>query len=312
MPGLFDADTGVIRLFPNLPGPWPGFPLRDRLEAGFGRPVAIINDARAHTLAESRMGAGRGASTMALVTLGTGIGGGLIIDGKLHLGTGTAGEIGHQTVLLDGPLCGCGNRGCAEALAQARALTDAGGRATVEEVFAGAVDGDERCVAAVGQAARYLGVAVANVVNVLAPDRVVVGGGIAGAGEGILEPLRAIRPRACRGCCRRTGPRSCWRSWARWPAASGPRWPGRRPRRPPSRPLGLGARGGLARAELVEHLGGLRRPAAVRADIHDLDQRVERPDPAGRLDLDVRARRWRASGSGPRASRRSARTRSTS
>ena len=137
------------------------------------------------------MGAGRGASTMALVTLGTGIGGGLIVDGKLHLGTGTAGEIGHQTVLIDGPMCGCGNRGCAEALAQAKALTDAGGRATVEEVFAGAVDGDERCVAAVDQAARYLGVAVANVVNVLAPDRVVVGGGIAGAGEGILEPLRA-------------------------------------------------------------------------------------------------------------------------
>ena len=191
VPGLFDAETGVIRLFPNLPGPWPGFPLRERLEAGFGRPVAIINDARAHTLAESRMGAGRGAATMALVTLGTGIGGGLIIDGKLHLGTGTAGEIGHQTVLLDGPLCGCGNRGCAEALAQAKALTDAAGRATVEAVFAGAVDGDERCVAAVDQAARYLGVAVANVVNVLAPDRVVVGGGIAGAGEGILEPLRA-------------------------------------------------------------------------------------------------------------------------
>ena len=196
VPGLFDADTGVIRLFPNLPGPWPGFPLRDRLEAGFGRPVAIINDARAHTLAESRMGAGRGAPTMALVTLGTGIGGGLIIDGKLHLGTGTAGEIGHQTVLLDGPLCGCGNRGCAEALAQARALTEPAGARPSRTVFAGAVDGDERCVAAVDQAARYLGVAVANVVNVLAPDRVVVGGGIAGAGEGILEPLRRGRPRA--------------------------------------------------------------------------------------------------------------------
>ena len=89
VPGLFERETGVIRLFPNFPGPWTGYPFKDRLEAGLGRPVVFINDARAHTLAESRMGAGRGARTMALVTLGTGIGGGLIIDGKLHLGTGT-------------------------------------------------------------------------------------------------------------------------------------------------------------------------------------------------------------------------------
>ena len=135
---------------------------------------------------------------MALLTLGTGIGGGLIIDGKLHLGTGTAGEIGHQTVLEDGPMCGCGNRGCAEALAQAKALTTAAGKATVEDVFAGAVAGDERCIAAVDQAVRYLGIAIANVVNVLAPDRVVVGGGIAaGSGDLILGPLRyKVRERA--------------------------------------------------------------------------------------------------------------------
>lgn len=191
VPGLFERDTGVIRLFPNFPGPWTGYSLRDRLEAGLGRPVVFINDARAHTLAESRMGAGRHARTMALVTLGTGVGGGLIIGGKLHLGTGTAGEIGHQTVLEGGPLCGCGNRGCAEPLAQAKALTQFAGKATVEEVFAGAVAGEERCLGAVAQAARYLGIAIANVVNVLAPDRVVVGGGIAVVGDLILEPLRA-------------------------------------------------------------------------------------------------------------------------
>ncbi len=128
---------------------------------------------------------------MALVTLGTGIGGGLIIDGKLHLGTGTGGEIGHQTVLEDGPMCGCGNRGCAEALAQAKAITTAAGKASVEEVFAGAAAGDERCVAAVEQATDALGIAVANVVNVLAPDRVVVGGGMSAAGDIIMVPLRA-------------------------------------------------------------------------------------------------------------------------
>jgi glucokinase len=191
VPGLFERETGVIRLFPNFPGPWTGYPLRARLEAGLGRPVALINDARAHTLAESRMGAGRGARTMALVTLGTGIGGGLIVDGKLHLGTGTGGEIGHQTVLENGPQCGCGNRGCAEALAQAKAITTAAGKTSVKAVFAGAAAGDERCVAAVDQAIRALGIAIANVVNVLAPDRVVVGGGMAAAGDVIMKPLRA-------------------------------------------------------------------------------------------------------------------------
>jgi glucokinase len=191
VPGLFDRDTGVIRLFPNFPGPWTGYPLKARLEEGLGRPVVFINDARAHTLAESRMGAGRGARTMALVTLGTGIGGGLIVDGRLHLGTGTGGEIGHQTVLEDGPMCGCGNRGCAEALAQAKAITTAAGKATVTEVFAGAAAGDERCRAALDQAIGALGIAIANVVNVLAPDRVVVGGGMAAAGDVILVPLRA-------------------------------------------------------------------------------------------------------------------------
>ncbi len=191
VPGLFERETGVIRLFPNFPGPWTGYPLKARLEAGLDRPVVFINDARAHTLAESRMGAGRGARTMALVTLGTGIGGGLIVDGKLHLGTGTGGEIGHQTVLENGPMCGCGNRGCAEALAQAKAITTAAGKSSVKAVFAGAAAGDERCVAAVDQAIRALGIAIANVVNVLAPDRVVVGGGMAAAGDVIMVPLRA-------------------------------------------------------------------------------------------------------------------------
>lgn len=191
VPGLFDRDAGTIRMFPNFPGPWVGYPLRDRLAAGLGQPVTFINDARAHTLAEARMGAGRGAPTIAMLTLGTGIGGGLIIDGKLHLGaTGTAGEIGHQTVKEDGPVCGCGNRGCAEAFAQAGAMTRAAGVATVEEVFAGAAQGNARCQAAIDQAIKYLGIAIANVVTVLVPDRVVIGGGIAEAGDVILLPLR--------------------------------------------------------------------------------------------------------------------------
>ena len=113
IPGLFDPTDGRVLLFPNLPGPWSGYPLRAMLEKELGRPVHMINDARAFTLAEGTVGAGAGCSTLVCVTLGTGIGGGVMIDGRLHLGAfGVAGEIAHQTVLPDGPLCGCGNRGC--------------------------------------------------------------------------------------------------------------------------------------------------------------------------------------------------------
>jgi glucokinase len=191
VPGLFDRATGRIGLFPNFPGPWRDYPLRDRLSEGLGMPVAFINDARAHTLAEARMGAGRGASTIAMLTLGTGIGGGLVIDGKLHLGaTGTAGEIGHQTVHDGGRLCGCGNRGCAEPYAQAGALMETAGRTSVEAVFEGAAAGDERCQAAIDEAVDALGIAIGNIVTVLVPDRVVIGGGISEAGERIITPLR--------------------------------------------------------------------------------------------------------------------------
>jgi glucokinase len=192
VPGLFDRATGQITLFPNFPGPWPDFPLRDRLSDGLAMPVVFINDARAHTLAEARMGAGRGAATIAMLTLGTGIGGGLIIDGKLHLGaTGTAGEIGHQTVHDGGRQCGCGNRGCPEPYAQAGALMEAAGQSSVEAVFAGAEAGDARCQAAIDTAVDALGIAIGNIVTVLVPDRVVIGGGISEAGDQLMVPLRA-------------------------------------------------------------------------------------------------------------------------
>ncbi len=191
IPGLFDHATGRVTLFPNLPGPWAGYPLRDKVADGIGMTVSTINDARAHTLAEARMGAGRGALTMAMLTLGTGIGGGIMIEGRLHLGTrGTAGEIGHQTVHEGGRLCGCGNRGCAEPYAQAGALMRTAGRDSVEAVFAGAAAGDAACQAAIDEAVTALGIAIGNIVTVLAPDRIVIGGGISEAGEAIMAPLR--------------------------------------------------------------------------------------------------------------------------
>ena len=191
VPGLFDAATGAIELFPNLPGPWRGFPLRGRLSDGLGIPVAIVNDARAFTLAEGRVGAGRGCRTVAGVTLGTGVGGGVMIDGRLHLGrNGKAGEIGHQIVEPDGPPCGCGNRGCVEPLTQAATLARLAGQPTAEAVYEAAADGDERAREAIRAVARYLGIALANVLVVLGPDRIVIGGGIVAAGDLVLEPIR--------------------------------------------------------------------------------------------------------------------------
>jgi glucokinase len=189
-PGLFDAE-GVVEIFTNLPGQWRGVRLLDRLQAGLDMPVSLINDARAFTLAEGRMGAGRGSSIVVAMTLGTGIGGGIMIDGRLFTGaTGTAGEIAHQTVLPDGPVCGCGNRGCAEALARSDVLASLAGRATVAEVFVGLAEGDPACTEAVISASRYVGIAIANVITFLNPDRVVIGGGIAEAGDAILGPIR--------------------------------------------------------------------------------------------------------------------------
>ena len=192
VPGHYDGDTGRVLLFPNLPGDWRGFPLRARIENALGLPTRMINDARAFTLAEGTLGAGRGYSTIACVTLGTGVGGGLFINGRLHRGAfGVAGELGHQTVLPDGPLCGCGNRGCVEALVRADVLASNAGRPTASAVFEGARGGDDRCIAAVSQMADFLGIGLGNVVTLFGPDRIVVGGGIAEAGDLVLEPIAA-------------------------------------------------------------------------------------------------------------------------
>ena len=191
-PGLFEPETGVVVIFTNLPGQWVGVPLLDILRDGLELPVTLINDARAFTLAEGTLGAGRGARVMAGLTLGTGIGGGLLIDGELfHGATGSAGEISHQTVDPDGDMCGCGNRGCAEAAARADTLTKSAGRETVADVYVGYAEGDPACVAAVDKAAASLGRALANVVTVFGPEAIVIGGGPAmHGGEAVVDPIR--------------------------------------------------------------------------------------------------------------------------
>jgi glucokinase len=192
VPGLFDEDSGRIVFLPNLPAAWNGRELGRPLVGRLGVTTVLINDARAFTLAESRMGAAAGCSTVVCLTLGTGVGGGVVVDGRLRYGPhGRAGEVGHQVIDPNGPRCGCGNRGCVEAFAAGAALSRLGGRDSPQAVFRAAEAGDELAAAAVQAVAWRLAAGIANLVTVLWPERVVVGGGIAAAGERLLGPLRA-------------------------------------------------------------------------------------------------------------------------
>ena len=190
VPGLHDPATGRTRFLPNIPGDWAGVPVVDPVRAAVGVPTVLINDARAFALAELRLGAGRGARSLVGITLGTGVGGGVVIDGQLHFGhDGTAGEIGHQTIISDGPLCGCGNYGCLEALCRASAISAACGCASVEEAVVRAREGDGQARAGLALVGRYLGIGISNAVVLLTPDVVVIGGGAAGAGDLLLDPI---------------------------------------------------------------------------------------------------------------------------
>ena len=192
VPGRYDAAAGTVRFTPNIHVDWSGVPITQPIEAALGVPAHLVNDARAFTLAELRLGAGRGARCMVGITLGTGVGGGIVVDGRLHPGLdGAAGEIGHQTVDPDGPLCGCGNRGCVESYARADAISAACGTATPEEAVEAARAGEPRAAAGLADAGHYLGIAVANLVTLLTPDTVVFGGGVAKAGELLFAPIRA-------------------------------------------------------------------------------------------------------------------------
>jgi glucokinase len=191
IPGLYDPATGSTRFLVNVPGPWAGHPVAGPVSEATGVPAFLINDARAFGLAELRLGAGRGASSMVGLTLGTGVGGVLAVDGRVHQGhDGTAGEIGHQTIDPDGPWCGCGNRGCVEAYARADQIAAACGTETVEEAVQLARGGDERATRGLRDVGRYLGIGIANMVTVVSPDRIVLGGGVAAAGDLLFDPIR--------------------------------------------------------------------------------------------------------------------------
>ena len=187
LPGVFDAEAGTA-LVANLPGDWSAVDVPAELARALGREVVVLNDGHAFGLAEWRLGAGRGARDVLCVVCGTGIGGALVLDGRLHRGVGgRAGEIGHTSIAPDGPGCSCGNRGCLELYAGAHAIARAAGRETFEDAAAAARDGDERAVAAISDAGTAVGFALANAVALLMPERVVIGGGtVAAAGELLL------------------------------------------------------------------------------------------------------------------------------
>jgi len=192
IPGLYDPVAGVTRLLVNVPGPWDGYAVARPASAALGMPVALINDARAFGLAELRLGAGRGASSMVGLTLGTGVGGVIAIDGKVHHGhDGSAGEIGHHTIDPDGPDCNCGNRGCLEAFTRADRIAAACRTATAEEAFERARHGDAAALDGLRRVGRYLGIGIANMVALITPDRVVIGGGIAASSDLLLDEARA-------------------------------------------------------------------------------------------------------------------------
>ena len=142
VPGLFDEASGRTLFLPNLPAAWNGREFGRPLAGRLGVPTVLINDARAFTLAESRMGAAAGCSTVVCLTLGTGVGGGVVVDGRLRYGPhGRAGEVGHQVIDPNGPRCGCGNRGCVEAFAAGAALSRLGGQDSPQAVFRAGVPG---------------------------------------------------------------------------------------------------------------------------------------------------------------------------
>lgn len=197
IPGPVDRERGTAGSATILPG-WVGLRIADAMEERLGGlPVEIENDANLGALAEMTWGAGRGCSNFAYIKAATGIGAGIVIDGRLlHGVSGTAGEIGHTTLDEAGALCYCGNRGCLETVASGpaivRLVSNGDGVApTLAQVIDRAVAGDLRCRRAIADAGREMGVAVAGLCNLINPERVILGGVLSRAGDLLLEPLRA-------------------------------------------------------------------------------------------------------------------------
>ncbi len=217
-PGPLDVKRGMINFAPNLPG-WIDVPLRKKLENEFNMKVVLENDANAAAWGERCFGAGQGVNNLVCFTLGTGIGGGIIIDGKIYHGNNYgAAELGHMTVNKDGPRCNCGNYGCLEAYSSATGIKNRiknrireGIKSDflnfdedklfeslrLKSIFEAARKGDRLTSIVVEEAISYLGIAIANITNILNPEMVVLVGGITNEGEKLLIPLKGeVKKRA--------------------------------------------------------------------------------------------------------------------
>ncbi len=207
VPGPIDTVSGTVISPPIMPG-WDRYPIRKTLETRWGRPVSLNNDAELGAIGEWAFGAGRGERFLAYIKAGTGIGAGLLLDGKIYHGaTGSAGEIGHITIDENGPQCSCGNYGCVEAYAGGKAIARAAREAiqkgirtqlsslpletiTAKDVAEAARRGDLLAQQIIAQAGEHLGIAIAGLVNLFNPTAVVIGGGVAQIGDLYLEPVR--------------------------------------------------------------------------------------------------------------------------
>jgi glucokinase len=220
--GLVDAAEGVLRFSPNVA--WRDLPIAPRMREALGLPCQLDNDANVAAWGEWRFGAGRGYRHMLLVTLGTGIGGGIVAGRRLFRGAhGFGGEIGHIIVEPDGPLCGCGNRGCWEQVASGHAIGRLGREAAREQpegslallaggdpdavtgvtVTRASREGDPVAIGILHEVGRRLGEGIAGLINVLDPQVVVVGGGAVEAGEPLLGPARERCAEAIEGAAYR-------------------------------------------------------------------------------------------------------------
>jgi glucokinase len=216
-PGPLDRERGIVLVAPNLG--WTNFPLRQRIHERVGLPTTLDNDANCATFGEWWQGAARGRRNVIGITIGTGIGGGIILDGALYHGASDmAGEVGHTTIDLNGRHCKCGNYGCLEAYASGPAIATRAREVLVREqgdsvipamvhgrfeditaqtVYDAATAGDVVASEIVRDTAKYLGAGIANLLNIFNPDTVVIAGGVTAAGDALFVPLRAeVRRRA--------------------------------------------------------------------------------------------------------------------
>lgn len=210
-PGPLDAKAGVIITTPNLP--FRNFQLVKPIHEKFNVPTYLDNDANVAAIGEFMLGAGKGTTNMVYITVSTGIGGGAILNGKVYRGnTSNALEVGHTTVLPDGPRCNCGNYGCVEAIAsgtaiarQAKEAIEAGlntslslyDKVTSYEVYKAAQDGDKVAKELLERSFTYLGIAVANIITSFDPEMFVIGGGVSQMGSVLFDKVQEIVNKRC-------------------------------------------------------------------------------------------------------------------